>query len=67
MDDLLTAEDLAKVFQVRKKTIYVWVSRRQIPFVKLPGDTTRFPRSAIETWLVKRLSKRKALDKGVYL
>lgn len=67
MEELLTAEDLSKMFRVRKKTIYCWVSRRQIPFVKLPGDTTRFHPSAIQTWLAKREAKGKGLSRGCYL
>ncbi len=41
-DALLTAEEVAARLRVRKNTIYIWVARREIPFVKLPGDTTRF-------------------------
>ncbi len=67
MDELLTAEELAKQFKVRKNTLYVWVTRREIPFVKLPGDVTRFPRIAVETWLRKRSGKGKMLSKGIYL
>ena len=66
-NELLTAEEVATRLRVRKNTIYVWVARREIPFVKLPGDTTRFPRILIETWLMKRSSKGKLLSKGIYL
>ena len=67
MEELLTAEELEKVFKVRRKTLYNWVSRRQIPFLKLPGNVTRFPRSAVEAWLAKRLSKGRGIEQGVYL
>lgn len=65
--DMLTAEEVAARLRVRKNTIYIWVARREIPFVKLPGDTTRFPRILIETWLMKRSSRGKALPRGIYL
>jgi len=66
-NELLTAEEVATRLRVRKNTIYVWVARREIPFVKLPGDTTRFPRILIEAWLMKRSSKGKLLSRGIYL
>ena len=37
MDELIMADELAEILKVRKNTLYVWVSRREIPFVKLPG------------------------------
>jgi len=66
-DALLTADEVAVRLRVRKNTIYIWVARREIPFVKLPGDTTRFPRILIDTWLMKRSSKGKTLPRGIYL
>ena len=67
MDELLTAEELSKLFKIRKNTLYVWVTRREIPFVKLPGNTTRFPLAVITAWLLKRTAKGKSLSRGVYL
>ena len=67
MDELLTAEELSKLLKVRKNTLYVWVSRREIPFVRLPGDTTRFPLAAVTAWLLKRTAKGKSLSRGIYL
>jgi len=67
IEELLTAKDVAKLLKVRVNTIYVWVSRREIPFEKLPGNTTRFRPSAIEAWLSKRSAKGKGLGRGYYL
>jgi len=44
VESLLTAAELSEWLRVKKNTIYIWVSRREVPFVKLPGNTTRFPR-----------------------
>ncbi len=63
---LWTADDLARIFKVHKNTVYAWVTRREIPFVKLPGNTTRFPRKKVESWLQKRLASGKPLEKGIY-
>lgn len=67
MEELLTAKDLSKLWHLNEKTIYKWVSRREIPFVRLPGHTTRFKLTEIQEWLDKRTSKGKALEKGIYL
>jgi len=66
-DDFLTAAELAEWLKVRKNTIYMWVSRREIPFVKLPGNTTRFRKRKIEAWLNKRLCQGKGAGRGIYL
>ena len=34
---LLTVEDIAELFQTSTSTIYRWVHKREIPFVKLGG------------------------------
>ncbi len=67
MEHLLNANELSQYLGVKKNTIYIWVSRREIPFVKLPGDTTRFHRAAIEEWMKKRMSSGKGLSRGTYL
>ncbi len=67
LNEMVTAEEMASRLKVRKNTIYAWVTRREIPFVKLPRNTTRFHLSAIEAWLAKRASKGKMLSRGIYL
>jgi len=67
MDELLTAKQVSEWLRVHQNTIYVWVTRREIPFLKLPGNTTRFPRIKIETWLQKRFANGKLLERGIYL
>ena len=34
---LLTIDDVAELFKTSKSTIYRWVHKREIPFVKLGG------------------------------
>ncbi len=48
---LLTAKQLSKLFKLDRNTIYRWVSRNEIPHVKLPGGTTRFSALEIQAWL----------------
>ena len=66
-ENLLTAAELSKWLHVGRNTVYVWVSRREIPFVKLPGNTTRFPQAAICEWLKKRTASGKGVSRGTYL
>ncbi len=47
MENLMNAQEVAKVLKVRKATPYAWVYRRRIPFVKV-GRSLRFKESDIE-------------------
>jgi len=51
MEKLLTAEDLAKVFQVTRKTISNWLIRGAIPRPVKIGGVVRWRRSDIEAML----------------
>lgn len=50
MERLLDAKETACRLGVKLSTIYSWVSRRQIPHVKVRGSL-RFRPSALEAWL----------------
>lgn len=49
---LLTVEEIAKLFQTSTSTIYRWVHKREIPFVKL-GGKLRFSQDAIQEYIKK--------------
>lgn len=55
--ELLTDEELSKIFKVDKATIITWVHRKKIPgqaIFKLPNSkkgTRRFIKSKIEEWI----------------
>jgi len=63
---LWRANDVSKYLGVTITTVYRWVSRREIPFIKLP-DGTRFRRASIEAWLARRSCSGKGVKRGVYL
>lgn len=50
---LLTVRDVAKLLQVHEKTIYAWVSRGELPCVRV-GKCLRFDPSAVSRWLQAR-------------
>jgi excisionase family DNA binding protein len=51
---LLTYEQTAELLNVRIGTLYSWVSRRAIPFVRVGPRVVRFSRSDIDLWLAER-------------
>ncbi len=52
---LLTAAEVAKLMRVSKGTIYRWVKRGRIPFVKI-GDMIRFDASSLRSWMARGTS-----------
>lgn len=66
MEKLLTAKQVSELLEVSVSAVYDWVSRRQIPYVKL-GRLIRFKKNEIFRWVdtrtirpKERPSKRKA-------
>lgn len=47
---LLTVEEIAELFQTSTSTIYRWVHKREIPFVKL-GGKLRFSPDEIQEYI----------------
>ena len=45
---------------VKKSTLYNWIVQRKIPFIKV-GRLTKFKRSDLEAWLVKRTKEEEDL------
>ena len=53
LENLIGAEEVSQALDVELDTIYAWVNRRKIPFVKV-GGALRFRPSALEAWLKDR-------------
>ena len=47
---LLTVDEVAELFKTSKSTIYRWVHKREIPFVKL-GGKLRFVEDDIQEFI----------------
>ena len=56
MENLIGPEEASKALGIDLATIYTWVTRRKIPFVKV-GGALRFRPSALEAWLRNRERK----------
>lgn len=59
-DSLLTVVEVAEYLRVKPRTVYQWVWRRRIPFLKA-GATVRFRRAEIDEWLARRNRKETRL------
>ncbi len=55
-DTLLTVVEAAAYLQVKPTTVYQWVWRRRIPFLKA-GSAVRFRRLELDQWLARRNRK----------
>lgn len=53
MENLIGPEEAAKALGIELATVYTWVTRRKIPFVKV-GGALRFRPSALDAWLKDR-------------
>ena len=56
MAKLLTITDVAEQLQISDKTIYNWVNKKRIPYIKVCG-AVRFDAATIEKWLNERKIK----------
>ncbi len=47
----LTYSEASSLLGVKKGTLYCWVSRREIPFVRIGPRTVRFRWTDLDDWL----------------
>lgn len=50
---LLTVDDVARLLNIRKSSVYAMTSARRLPYLKI-GNLVRFSIPDIETWLQSR-------------
>lgn len=56
-DEMLSYEQVSKLLNVSKGTLYCWVHRQVIPHLRVTDRLVRFQRSALSEWLnQKRVS-----------
>ena len=51
---IYTVESLAEYLKLNKQTIYNWVHKKKIPYLKL-GGTIRFTEEMINEWLEEHI------------
>ena len=50
MEKLLTAKQLSDILEIKVATVYDWVSRKEIPYVKI-GRLIRFKKAEVFRWV----------------
>ena len=63
MEHLITPLQAADLLGISLPTVYTWVARRKIPYVKV-GSALRFRPSALEAWLKEREHLPTAAERG---
>ena len=58
MEKLLTAKQVSELLEVKVSTVYDWVSRGAIPYVKL-GRLIRFKKTELFRWVESRTMRSK--------
>jgi len=61
--ELLTARELEAMLRINVKTIYSYVQRGLIPYVKIQSNV-RFPRQAILHWIEEQSYRPRAMHGG---
>jgi len=54
MEKLLNIDQVCKLFQIRRSTLYDWTHTGYIPHIKFPKGI-RFKESVLEKWLGRRV------------
>lgn len=58
MNSLLTVDELSQYLKINKITIYQWVRKGHIPFIKV-RRCVRFRQGEIEAWLAEQAYPKK--------
>ena len=59
-DEKLSYDQVSEEWNLPKPTLYAWVHRRQIPFIRMGKRLVRFSRRSIEQWVQERSVAPKA-------
>ena len=60
----LSYAEASSLLAVKTGTLYSWVSRRMIPFVRLSPRVVRFRRTDLEEWLSSKSVQPEQADPG---
>lgn len=61
MEKLLTKKDMLEVLGIKQSTLYTWVHRRKIPFIKM-GRCLRFCEADILEWIAEKAVRAQSVE-----
>jgi len=64
-EELLTPEEVARILKVDKRTIYYWIERKMINYIKVNKKVVRFRPSDVDEFLRKHTIKATDVDEVV--
>ncbi len=59
-DEILTAQEVAKLLKVCDRTVYTWAHRADFPAVKI-GNTLRIPYGLLMDWVNAQAQNKEAV------
>lgn len=63
--ELLTPEEVAKMLKVNRRTIYHWIEKGQIPYIRFNSKTIRFRPIDIQEFIQNHFVKASDVDEVV--
>lgn len=64
-EELYTIEEVAKIFKVEKRTVYKWMDKGVISYVRINKKTVRFRAKDLDEFIKKHLVKNQEIDEFV--
>lgn len=61
---LLKVEDVAELLGIKTQTVYLYVTQKRIPFIRMSGRLIRFREADIENWIKGKSHDVKSNDNG---
>jgi excisionase family DNA binding protein len=63
LPDMLTAKDLEGLLQIDRKTVYAYVQRGLIPYIRIESNV-RFSKHQVLQWLQERSFQPRPVNRG---
>lgn len=65
MDKLLTPEEVAEIFKIDKRTVYYWIEKKAIPYIKINRKVIRFRPVDVEEFIQRHFVRPSDVDEVV--
>lgn len=65
MEKLLTPEEVAEIFKIDKRTVYYWIEKRTIPYIRINKKVIRFRPVDVDEFIQRHFVKASDVDEIV--